>query len=467
MSKLNKSSQVKKAARVVPGVFLAGGGGAPAAKQENVQLLRRAVMTSLLWENLAYESGDANANNIATLVAHTNPRAVADIAIEARRDQKLRHVPLYLAVQMAKHPTHRHLVEEVLENVITRADQITDFLALYWEKGKCPLAAGVKRGLAKAFNRFGPYALAKYNRDAPIKLRDAMFMVHPTPKDDAQAAVFKKLADNTLEAPETWEVMLSIGQDKKATFTKLIEEEKLGSLAFLRNLRNMKEAGVQYNTLKKGFDGLARQALLPLNFYGAYVNNPEFGREIEDAMFKTYANVAKLPGHTVYIVDVSGSMDAPVSAKSKYRRREVAAALASFAAETSERITVYATGTTHKRIDPVRGFGLAKAIEDAQYYCGGGGIYTKRVLEFVKADLKGEVPDRIIVFSDSQDCETGGGKPQPFGKNNYIVDISSHKHGINYKGIWTAEISGWSENLLTYIRALEGFENNFEDSVEN
>ena len=39
----------------------------------------------------------------------------------------------------------------------------------------------------------------------------------------------------------------------------------------------------------------------------------------------------------------------------------------------------------------------------------------------------------------------------------------AEKRGINYKGIWTAEVSGWSEHFLTYIAALEGIENKFED----
>jgi hypothetical protein len=42
-----------------------------------------------------------------------------------------------------------------------------------------------------------------------------MFLVHPKPKDKDQEEVFKKLANNTLESPDTWEVALSAGADKK------------------------------------------------------------------------------------------------------------------------------------------------------------------------------------------------------------------------------------------------------------
>jgi 60 kDa SS-A/Ro ribonucleoprotein len=67
-----------------------------------------------------------------------------------------------------------------------------------------------------------------------------LFLCHPKPKDKAQAALWKRLVDNELKTPDTWEA----GKDKKATFERLILEKKLGALALLRNLRNMETAKV-------------------------------------------------------------------------------------------------------------------------------------------------------------------------------------------------------------------------------
>lgn len=468
MSKLNKSSMVVDT-RVSKTARLAGGMGAKAANQNAEQLLRRAVMASLLWENLAYETGKENAENIAALIPQVDPKVVADIAVETRLVQKLRHVPLYIASEMAKHTEHRKHVEYVLNAVITRADQITDFMAIYWKNGKTPIAKCIRKALAKCFNKFDEYNFSKYNRATPIKFRDVMFMVHPTPENTEKEELFKKIADNTLAIADTWETELSAGKDKKATFTRLIEENKLGGLAFLRNLRNMKDAGVSYDVLKKGFDRLSGAILLPLNFYSAQKHNPEYTREIEDAMLNAYKNISKLPGHTVFVMDVSGSMGATISSKSQFSRFDAGYAMAILANEISERATIYATAgsdgaRTHKtaRVGNHRGFGLVTELEKQRHKLGGGGIFTRQCLEYIKTDLKGETPDRIIVFSDSQDCDFGSNKlPQPFGKNNYIVDVSTHKNGINYKGVWTAEISGWSEGFLNYIRAFEGLDNNF------
>lgn len=471
MSKINKSSL--KSDRRFTEEKLAGGMGLKAAALNPEALLRRATLSSLLWEDMAYESGKENADNVALLVPQVNAKTVSDLAIECRLKQKLRHMPLFIAAEMAKHSTHKAFVEETLVAIITRPDQITDFMAIYWRNGKCPIAKCVKKGLARCFNKFNEYSLAKYNRDAPIKLRDVMFMVRPKPEDEKQAELFKRLANNTLKTPDTWEVALSSGQDKRATWERLLSEEKLGSLAFIRNLRNIHDAGVSYDLIKKGFDNLSGSVLLPLNFLAASKYCPAFDKEINDAMLKSYGKIPKLPGHTVVVIDVSGSMTYGNAGRSKFSRMDSAKAMAVLANEVGERVSIYATAGSDsrsihktKRLSNSRGFALGKEIDSVYGELGGGGIFTRQCLEFIKGDLK-EAPDRIIIFSDSQDCDRINKVPAPFGKYNYIVDISSHKNGINYDGVWTAEISGFSEHFLAYIMAVEGVENKFENSVDS
>jgi hypothetical protein len=64
-----------------------------------------------------------------------------------------------------------------------------------------------------------------------------------------------------------------------------------------------------------------------------------------------------------------------------------------------------------------------------------------------------------MVFSDSQDCDHPGKQtPAPFGRYNYVIDVSAHAHGVGYKGVWTAEIAGWSEHFLAYVLGYEGLE---------
>jgi 60 kDa SS-A/Ro ribonucleoprotein len=150
--------------------------GAPAKLISTQQELRRSVLACMLWEDQFYEDGVAIAGRIRELVPRVAAEKVAALAIEAREKMKLRHAPLLLVREMARLATHRHLVAETLFRVVQRADELSEFVALYWSEGKQPLSAQVKKGLAAAFTRFDEYALAKYNRASPVKLRDVLFL---------------------------------------------------------------------------------------------------------------------------------------------------------------------------------------------------------------------------------------------------------------------------------------------------
>jgi len=445
---------------------LAGGMGMKAARQDAEALLRRATLVCLLWEDLAYQDGVSVADNIASLVPQVEARKVADLAIECRLDQKLRHVPLYLVKEMCKHDSHRALVAETLAKIIRRPDEMCEFLSLYWEKGKSPLASQVKKGLAIAFSRFDEYQLAKWNKDTKtIKLRDVMRLVHPKPSNQEQAALWGRLLKDELATPDTWEVGLSASttsEAKKAVWERLIEENKLPAFALLKNLRNMESVDVKPSLIRSALANAKVDMILPMNYFSAVKYAPNYVREIESMMLRSCAQFPKLKGHTIIVVDISGSMHTKLSGKSEFNRMDAGISMAVLAAEMSESITVYATagsdGTrTHKTsiVKPSRGFALADEIKGMYSKLGGGGIFTRQCLEYI-GEIEKEQPDRIIIFSDSQDCDIIDKKPKPFGKKNYIVDISSHNRGINYNGVWTSEISGWSENFLKYIAAYEG-----------
>lgn len=475
MSKLNPSTKGSGKKSLVSDTRLAGGDGAKAATQDNASLLRRCVLANLLWEDAAYQDGEVITDQIRKLVPLCKGVEVSAIAIAARKEQKLRHIPLFLCVLMCKH--HKDWVERTLFEVITRPDQMMDFLALYEKENKKlkPIANSAKRGLGRCFNKFTEYQFAKYDREGKIKLRDVMFLCHPAPAPGKEE-LFKKIAGRSLTVPDTWEVALSSGANKKDTWERLITETKLGALAFLRNLRNMKQASVDHNIIRKGLTLIKPQMLLPLNFISAVEHAPEFKSDIQELMLRTYKDLQKLPGKTIFVVDCSGSMDTPIGGKSIHTRQQVACVMALLAQIQCENVAIYCTagsdsGQTHKTVKveyPSKGFDFLDQLMgyrwqgNQQWGSQGGGIFTRQALEWIKADYK-KTPDRIIVFSDSQDCDKLNPIPQPFGKNNYIVDVSSNTHGVNYKGKWSAEISGWSESFLTFIAAYEGITNTFEE----
>src|SRR5215469_14869967 len=225
--------------------------------------LRRSVLACLLWENQFYEDGVEIAGRIADLVPQVRAEKVAALAIEARAQMKLRHAPLLVVREMARHKTHRHLVADTLMSVIQRADELAEFVAIYWKDGRAPLSGQVKKGLAAAFPKFDEYALAKYDRASAVRLRDVLFLCHAKPRDAEQAEVWKRLIAGELATPDTWEVALSSGGDKREAWERLLREHKLGALALLRNLRNMGDVSVNEDLILAALGSMRTARVLP------------------------------------------------------------------------------------------------------------------------------------------------------------------------------------------------------------
>jgi hypothetical protein len=417
--------------------------GAPARNISPELQLRRSVLACLLWENQFYEDGVEIAGRIAELVSKVAPEKVAALAIEGRGRMKLRHAPLVLVREMARHKAHRALVSETLAQIIQRADELAEFVAIYWKDGRVPLSGQVKKGLAAAFPKFDEYQLAKYDRGGPIKLRDVLFLCHAKPRDQAQAEVWKKLVAGALSTPDTWEVALSSGTDKREAWERLLREQKLGALALLRNLRNMRETGVNESLVFSALAAMSAGRVLPFRFLAAARYAPQWERALEEAMLKCVAETEKLPGKTIVLVDVSGSMTAPLSRRSEMQRTDAAYGLAVLLREIAEKVAVYSFSDNLVEVPARRGFALRDAIDASQRH------NSTQLGDAVEKLNRNEKCDRLIVITDEQAHDR---VPAPSGKG-YLINVASYKNGVGY-GKWM-HIDGWSEAVVEYIRALE------------
>jgi hypothetical protein len=420
--------------------------GAPARRITPELQLRRSASAFLLWEKQFYEDGVTIAGRIAELVPQVEAERVAALAVEARENMKLRHLPLLLVREMARHKTHRALVAETLQRVIQRADELAEFAAIYWKDGRAPLSAQVKKGLAAAFIKFDEYGLAKYNRAKSVKLRDVLFLSHAKPRDEDQAMLWKRLIAGELATPDTWEVALSSGADQRETWERLLSEHKLGALALLRNLRNMQEANVPDDLVMEALRSMKSDRVLPFRFIAAARHAPQWEEALEAAMFASVAGREKLKGKTILLVDVSVSMEAPLSARSEMLRTDAAYGLAVLLRETTEEVSVYSFSDGLKRVAPRRGFALRDAIDTSQSHQG-------TQLGKALGEL-GESYDRLIVITDEQAHDS---IPRPKG-TGYMINVASYKNGVGYDK-WT-HIDGWSESVIDYIRELERAELN-------
>ncbi len=415
--------------------------GGPAKAIAPEQALRRSVLACMLWEDEFYEDGVQIAGRIRELVPKVDATKVAALAIEAREAMKLRHVPLLLVREMARHATHRSLVAQTLARVIQRADELSEFMAIYWADGRAPLSGQVKKGLAAAFTKFDEYALAKYDRAGVVRLRDVLFLCHAKPNDADQAGLWRRLIEGTLFIPDTWEVALSGGGDKRAHWERLLAERKLGALALLRNLRNMKDAGVSEEAVIHALSAMKTERVLPFRFLAAARYAPQWEEALEQAMYRSIAGREKLAGRTVLLIDTSGSMDAPLARRSEMLRMDAACGLAVLLREVCDAVEVYSFSDKLVRVPSRRGFALRDAIVSSQPHAG-------TQLGHALSRLR-EAYDRVIVITDEQSHDR---VPAPHGRG-YVVNVASARNGVGY-GAWT-HIDGWSEAVVDYIRSLE------------
>lgn len=260
--------------------------------------LYTTVVTTMGVEDKFYEGGEERVRRIADLVRKVEPEFVAQLAVYTREEMHLRSVPLLLLVELANCHQGDSLVSRAVGRTIQRADEITELLMCYlWRTGKSDLSGlscQLRKGLAEAFNKFDEYQFAKYNRmNRKVTLRDALALVHPKPKDDRQADIFRKIKSDTLETPVTWETELSaVGQRhfdskeekeeaKREVWRKLVQSRRIGYMATLRNLRNMLGLGMDDETMQMVCDYIAdpeavrKSKQLPFRFLSAFLELTE------------------------------------------------------------------------------------------------------------------------------------------------------------------------------------------------
>lgn len=484
--------------------------GAQAYRLSPEWQLYTAAVTSVLSDKF-YESAQTRVETMRDLIKRCDPVFVAQLAVYTRQKMNLRSIPLVLAVELAKVHRGDSTVSKMVSQVIQRADEITELLAYYQLANKRQdtkklnrLSKQLQAGLQSAFNRFDEYQFAKYNRDAEVKLRDALFLVHPKAKDEDQQALFNKIVNDTLETPYTWETELSaLGQmkfvsdaEKEAAFRikweELIDSNKVGYMALMRNLRNILESNVSKGHVIKVCDTLAspeavrRSKQLPFRFLAAYREISKvksvYASRVLDALEKAVAvsaeNIKGFDAETSVLIacDVSGSMQRPVSPKSKILSYDIGLMLAMLLKSRCENAITGMFGDKWKVINvPTKGI-LSNV--DAFYRREGEVGYATNGYLVIEDLIKGKQQmDKVMMFTDLQlwnnrndkkiaDLWNDYKKIAPNSKL-YLFDLSGYGNtplDITRNDVYL--IAGWSDKIFDIISAIDNGGNALEEIRE-
>jgi len=431
--------------------------GGPASIIKPLEQLKRSVMSCLLWEDSFYEDGVSIADRVKELVGKVSEEEARQVLFDAKFKSKLRHMPLYLLTILAE---KKWLKKDDVARVCTRVDDMTKLLSLYWKDGKKPLSHQLIKGLAQAIPTFDEYKLAKYNRSKAVKLRDVFRIARPKPANEAQSALWKRVVADELKVPDTWEVAISAcgsdNQKKAQEFTRLLTEKvrdeetgkefnKLGDLAFLRNIRKMKEVGVEEDLIRKSFEDRKWGWIIPYQFITAASHNPVFEDVLENAMYKCLGEQEPIEDKAALLVDVSGSMDSKISDKSEVKRYDVAISLAILLREICKDVKLYTFDNELHVIPPRRGFALRDTIRKQV----GGGTSMWSAARGAAKDRR----NRVMVIITDEQTQDSGRYSDANADLLVIINVASYENGVGYeKGC--VHINSWSDNIVDYLREL-------------
>ncbi|HEX8656678.1 MAG TPA: TROVE domain-containing protein [Hymenobacter sp.] len=464
--------------------------------------LYAAVATAALSDQF-YEKADTRLQRLRELVAQNDPVFVAQLAVYARESLYLRSVPLVLCVELARLHRGDNLVSRLVARVVHRPDEITELLAFYAQaNGRSGtkilnrISKQLQKGLALSFNRFDGYQLAKYDRAGAVRLRDALFLVHPHAKDEAQQALFDQLVRGELPTPYTWETELSAaGQQAHATpaeraavvartWETLIASGKLGYMALLRNLRNILEANVSAAAIMQVCATLANRAAvarskqLPFRFLAAFreVKTLPSGHvaavlaALEEAIAHSAANLRGFGAETRVVVacDVSSSMQQPISPRSKVLLYDVSLVLGMLLQSRCQNVVAGMFGNTWKRISLPRG-PVLRNVEEFYRREGEVGYSTNGHLVIQDLRQRREVVDKVMIFTDVQLWNSngdGGTIAQEWAAYRRTVAPNARLYLFDLAGHGTAPlevrpetgvalIAGWSDKIFDVLTALD------------
>lgn len=471
MSKFNSSQTIRTTNR----------SGHAAYSMPDKQKLVTQVLTSFFNEKKFYGDNSAEMQTTIKKVIAQDPKFVANLAVFARREFNMRSVSHVLVAHLAHEVAGKPYTRDVVKAVSLRGDDVTEIMACYLSIFGKPIPNALKKGIADTLQGFDEYTLAKYKGEGKtVKMRDLLCLCRPTPKNAAQSDLWKRLLNDELKTPYTWETQLSEKGNNAATWESLIDSGKVGYMALLRNLRNILNANPSninkvFETIQNP-DAVKRSKQLPFRFLAAYKEVADVGGSrvldvLENAIDASIVNLPKIPGTTVIAVDISGSMNDSISEKSSIRCHEIAMLLGMIANRICENAHFY---TFNNQITKGMYSSRAGILSTVCGSRSNGG--TNMFLPFQKMLDDKIKADRVIILSDNE-CNAGyihspvqliaDEYRKKTGNDIWVHAIDLQGYGTQqFHGSKTNIITGWSEKVLDFILLAEQGEGTLEKTIE-
>lgn len=452
---------------------LAGG----QAYQQSDDLELVSIMLTSFATDSTYRSGDQTIERLKELIGRSkNLLQVAKAAIYARTVFGMRSITHVVASELGKMIGKETWAKDFYKSIVHRPDDMLEILAYHKaNNGKIPNS--MKKGFAKAFDKFNAYSLGKYRGEGKaFKLIDVVNLVHPV-STEANKEALQGLVTGTLRSEDTWEVELTkAGQSAKneaekaqlkaAAWLKLFQEKKIGYFAILRNMRNIIQDApfaVELACAMLVDENLIRKSLvLPFRYLTAFEEvqkSPASDKvrkvmtAIATAVDISLQNVPAFEGETLVVLDKSGSMNE--SAMGTKSPHVIGALFASVLVKKNNcDFMAFSDNAAYFNMNTMDS--TITMVNSIRFASGGTNFHSI----FQTANKK---YDRVIILSDMQgwighDCPSASFNAY---KNKYAADPFIYSFDLkNYGTMQFPEknvfaLAGFSERIFDVMKYME------------
>lgn len=443
--------------------------------------LYKVVINNLL-ENKYYEDDEESFKKVKKRFSNVDTEFALKLANYARNEMGLRDISQLLLVLAGNERSDDELVKEYAPKIISRTDELNTVTAMQIEMFGLPMPKNLRHGVAEAFHQFDRYQFSKYQQKSrEVSLVDTINIVHPRPETEEEEEIFEKLVKgdlddypeiDPLDPPKTWEVTISEKGNNKEAWKEVLP--KMGIFAKIRNLRNMLEVGVDGDEIfDEGFaDAAARSKIYPFRFYQAYkaVMTGGFRDEtVIDTLTRTIDRTTEvLPDDltdTAVAVDLSGSMDSPLSKRSNMSHKEIGALFGAMMTKNNSLTIGFGTNISTVTVHPD-----TPVLEISDKILNQNVGHSTNAWKSIDYLTDNSIEkDRIVIFTDEQVWDTRWGQDRglkdaidDYRENVnpeaslYIIDLSSYGELSTPEGYHNVyRISGWNSNVLDFIQYAE------------
>lgn len=440
--------------------------GGPAYALEPKHALAQFAATGC-FNGTFYADAETQLDTLKSLIAQVNDNVfLAKLAIYSRERAYLKDMPAALTATLAARDTV--LFQQVFDRVIDNGRVLRTLFQMIrsGQFGKKSLSSSLQRAFQRWLNTASPEKLLSASIGHDPSLRDILRMARPTPSDNSRRALFGWLTDKEVakwtpagevdlpeqvrllvafRTAETAEQQIALLDNLHARWDLLADTAKgpqvwaaiartMGPQALRMNLNTLQRHGVfdDWETVKAvaarltDENEIRRSRQFPYQFFAAYLNAADdVPQAIKTALHKAAeiacGNVPELPGPVVIGLDVSGSMQSPVTGNrgrggtTKMRCVDVAALVAAaLLRRNPESVVVpFDTQAFDVKIDPSDSI-LSLADRLAKY--GGGGTDCSLPIKKANAAYPKRKFAGVVLVSDNESWVYQG-RPYFYGAN--------------------------------------------------